>query len=252
MPEQPVIGTWRHEASQLAAPPVNRSTVHASPSSGQVVGQVLGGSHVSPAPILRSPHVAAQSPSVAVEQPFGQQPSPSMQPVIDAWAQARVQAWPLPDARSRVQAFPSSQVCGQAPGIPAVIARSQVSAASTTPSPQTTVQSLSYVGASVAAEQPAGQHPSPPAHAVISVATQVVLQFARVPCTRYRVQPIDGGHAPAAASAHEPGTPGSHLSNGVSTAPFPQNVGQSGSTTKLTPLIGGQQPSPARKLVIGR
>jgi len=173
-----VIATCRQAASQVAALPVIRSIVHASPSSGQVAGQVVGGSQVSPAPIFRSPHVGAQSPSVAGEQPAGQQPSPEMQPVIGSWTQARVQASLVPDARSRVQAFPSSQVRGQAPGIPAVIPRSQVSPGPTTPSPQTTAQSLSFV-----AEQPVGQHPSPPTHSSVRIGTQVALQSLEVPLT---------------------------------------------------------------------
>jgi hypothetical protein len=80
-PEQAVIAARTQATSQFAALPCRRSTVQASPSSGQAVGQVAGGSQVSPPPIRPSPHIGWQSLSVDRPQPAGQQPSPSMQPV---------------------------------------------------------------------------------------------------------------------------------------------------------------------------
>ena len=90
--------------------------MHRSPSSGQVVGQLDGGSQVSPAPTRPSPQVAAQSLSAAALQPGGQQPSPLTQAAIGSCVQAREQASTVPDAKSAVQASPSSQVAAQAPG----------------------------------------------------------------------------------------------------------------------------------------
>jgi len=173
---QVVIGTCRQVTLQLAASPVSCSAVHGSPSSGQEVGQVLGGSQVSPAPTRPSLQRAAQSPSFVPEHPGGQQPSPAMQAVISWWTQARVQPWAEPEALSTVQALASSHVLRQAPWWPAVIARSQLSPLSTTPLPQINWQSLS-----LAVEQPGGQQPSPPAHPVIGMATQAALHFSAVP-----------------------------------------------------------------------
>ena len=90
--------------------------MHWSPSSGQVAGQLDGGSQVSPAPTRPSPQVVAQSASAAALQPGGQQPSPLTQAVIGSWAQAREQPSIVPDAKSAVQASPSSQLAAQAPG----------------------------------------------------------------------------------------------------------------------------------------
>lgn len=189
-PEQVVIGTCRQAASQWAGSPVSCSFVQGSPSSGQVVGQVVGGSQVSPAPIRPSPQTGWQSESVAALQPGGQQPSSSRQAVSASCWQARVQPATDPDARSTVQASASSQEWAQLPGIPAVIARSHCSPASTTPSPQTTGQSESVV-----AVQPAGQQPSPPMQRVIGVATQLAVQEAGEPRSATVV------HDPAAGQA---------------------------------------------------
>src|SRR5215831_17703928 len=162
---QAVIGTWRQAAVHEAASPISRSAVQGSPSSGQDVGQLAGGSQVSPAPTCPSPQRAGpQSLSVVAEQPAGQQPSPERQAVIGWWKQARVQVSSEPAAKSRVHASASSQLRGHAPGAPVVIARSQVSPSSTLPLPQMTRQSLSS-----SAEQPAGQQPSPSLQALIAV-----------------------------------------------------------------------------------
>ena len=170
------MGRWRQARLQWSGSPTSSSVVQGSPSSGQVVGQVVLGSQVSPAPTWLSPHVAAQSLSLVALQPAGQQPSSFRQATMGAWVQWRVQLALDPLATSVVQAFWSSQVCGQAPGSPAVIARSQASPASTAPSPQTGVQS-----GSLAPVQPAGQHPSPAAQAVIGTATHEALQLVGEP-----------------------------------------------------------------------
>src|SRR6185295_15324891 len=60
-PEQAVIGTCRQAALQVAEAPVSCSAVHGSPSSGQDVGQLAGGSQVSPAPMRPSGQWGAQS-----------------------------------------------------------------------------------------------------------------------------------------------------------------------------------------------
>ena len=148
-----MIGTCWHALVHWRGSPISRSTVHGSPSSGQAVGQVDGGSQVSPAWIRPSLQVAAQSASVAAVQPAGQQPSPLKQAVIAPWVQVRVHAATEPAATSTVQASPSLQLAGQAPGNPAVIARSHASPISTTPSPHT----VRGQSASVAAVQPGGQ-----------------------------------------------------------------------------------------------
>ena len=150
--------------------------VQGSPSSGQVVGQVLGGSQVSPAPMRPSPQLGLQSSSVAALQPAGQQPSLFRQAVIGSCQQARVQPATDPAARSTVQASASSQVLAQAPGWPAVMPRSHCSGASTTPSPQTVGQSES-----VTAVHPGGQQPSPPTQATMGVETQLAVQLAGEP-----------------------------------------------------------------------
>jgi hypothetical protein len=81
-PEQVMIGTCRHAALQVEALPVICSAVQGSPSSGQEVGQLLGGSQVSPAWMWSSPHCGLQSLSLFLLQPSGQQPSPERQPAF--------------------------------------------------------------------------------------------------------------------------------------------------------------------------
>ena len=69
-----------------------------------------------------------------------------------------------------MQASASSQLVGQ------VAAGSQVSPASTTPSPQLAEQSESST-----AVHPTGQQPSAPTHVVMAVLLHVTLQFAALP-----------------------------------------------------------------------
>ncbi len=122
-PEQLVMGTCRQAKSHVAGDPTGTSRVQGSPSSGQVVGQLDGGSQVSPASTFPSPQDGAQSVSFDAEQPAGQQPSLFRQVTIGMCVQLREQSLAEPLAMSVVQALPSSQVLAQAPGNPAVMAR---------------------------------------------------------------------------------------------------------------------------------
>jgi hypothetical protein len=175
-PEHAVIGVRSQKALHWLGVPTSFSRVHASPSSGQMVGQLPGGSHVSPIPTRPSLHAGAQSPSVSAVHPDGQQPSPARHPVMRMCEQLRVQASTEPPATSTVHASRSSHELGQAPGLPAVIRRSQVSKAPTTPSPQMTEQSES-----LAVVQPTGQQPSPEAQPVMGEATQRALHISAAP-----------------------------------------------------------------------
>ena len=125
-------------ALQVAALPVMASRVHTFESS-QSVGQVDGGSQVSPASTTPLPHEAEQSISEAVSQPVGQHPSPSAQLTMATFEQATLQLAALPVMVSPVHAFPSSQSVGQLDG------GSQVSPASTAELPQLALQSPSVV-----------------------------------------------------------------------------------------------------------
>jgi len=241
VPEQLVMGTWRQVTSQCSGSPTSSSVVQGSPSSGQVVGQVVLGSQVSPAPTCLSPHLPAQSLSLSALQPGGQQPSSFMQPTMGAWVQRRVQLALDPLARSVVQASSSSQVRAQAPGSPAVIARSQASPASTAPSPQTGVQS-----GSLAAVQPAGQQLSPEVQAVIGTATHEEVQLVGDPRKVSVMQVPSEGQT----IGQEAGSARSQVSTGRSTTPLPHIAAQSASTVRSPP--GGQQPSPATNAVTGR
>src|SRR6185369_15780713 len=198
-PEQAVTGTWLQAVLQWAASPVRRSTVQWSPSSGHEVGQLVGGSQVSPAPILPSPHVAAQSESVTLVHPGGQQRSPPRQAVRGAWLQARVQPAAVPEVKSAVQASLSSHDAGQAPGWPGVMPRSQASSGPSTPSPHSAGQS-----SSLAAVQPGGQHPSPEAQAEMIVVVQRAVQVVAVPASRTIAQAPPGGQEAGQAPSITP------------------------------------------------
>jgi len=208
---------------QFSALPVVVSTVHALPSL-HVVGQVPGGSQVSPGSITPLPHVVEQSPSLFALQPAGQQPSPLSQLTIAACVQARLQFAALPVAVSRVHALPSLHDAGQVPG------GSQVSPGSITLLPQVAEQS-----ASLFTLQPAGQHASPPAHALIASYVQATLQVAALPVIPSRVHALpslqDVGQTPGGSQV----SPGSRL-------PLPQVAEQSASVDGVQPA--GQHPSP--------
>jgi hypothetical protein len=111
-----------------------------------------------------------QSPSVAAVQPVGQQPSPATHALMALELQATLQFWALPVSWSSVQALPSSQLVGQELG------GSQVSPESTTRLPQVAEQS-----ASLAELHAAGQHASPPQHAVMGEVPHTTLQFWALP-----------------------------------------------------------------------
>jgi hypothetical protein len=100
---------------QLAALPVEPSIVHAFPSLHEL-GQLAGGSQVSPASIVPLPQVVEQSLSVLTLQPAGQQPSPLVQVAITTWSHAG-QPPTLPVAVSSVHALLSSHVVGHPPGV---------------------------------------------------------------------------------------------------------------------------------------
>ncbi len=144
-PMQALIAEFRQTALQLLGLPIRVSWVQASLSS-QLCGQ--SPSQVSPESTMSLPQVAEQSLSVAFVQPAGQQPSPSLQPVIGWKMQVALQLFAAPVRVSWVQALLSSQLVGQLP--------SQVSPGSIALLPQVAEQSLS-----VAFVQPAGQQPSP-------------------------------------------------------------------------------------------
>ena len=125
---------------RVQAVPVRESLVQTSLSSqlarvGHFPGPVrMAGSHSSPASSSPLPQITGQSLSTRAVAPGGQQPSPLMAAVMGTWTQAVVH-W-APVMVSTVQALPSLQVVGQAPGLPAGILVSQVSPASMTPLPQ--------------------------------------------------------------------------------------------------------------------
>jgi hypothetical protein len=126
--------------------------------------------------------------------------------VVTGWnVQAAEQLPALPVSVSVVQALPSLQEVGQLP--------SQVSLASTTPSPQYAEQSWS-----LAVTQPAGQQPSPLLHVVIAAKEQAAEQLAALPVSVSVVQ--------ALPSLQEVGQLLSHVSP-VSTTPSPQVAEQS-------------------------
>src|SRR5262249_56268791 len=89
---------------------------------------------VPPASTTPLPHTGAQSLSVLLFWPGGQQPSPFLGDVTGSWLQLALHvppAWSV----SVVQALPSSQLVGHAPGWPAGMPVSQVSGGLTPPSP---------------------------------------------------------------------------------------------------------------------
>lgn len=80
---QEMIEVCEHAALQFAALPVRTSVVQALPS-WQELGQLDGGSQVSPGSTTVFPQLWEQSRSVADEHPLGQQPSPLAQEVMAA------------------------------------------------------------------------------------------------------------------------------------------------------------------------
>ena len=178
--EQVVIGSVAAGGVAGVGGALSCSGVHGSPSSGQVVGQLLGGSQVSPAPTRPSPHFGAQSLSVV-----GRAGRRAATVVRDAAGDRRVAARsraPLGRPRRQVERAGVAVIAGARAGarLAAVIARSQFSLVSTTPSPQMGGQSLSST-----AVHPGGQQRSPPTQAVTGVATHAALQLF-APCRSRR------------------------------------------------------------------
>jgi hypothetical protein len=143
---------------------------------------------------------------------------------------------PAESSRSVVQGLPSSQVVGQAPGLPAAIAMSQVSSLATFPSPQLAEQS-----GSLAAVQPAGQQPSLVGlQATMGFDTQAALQALAEPVSAVCSQ-ADGEGGQLVGQAPGPTAALSHASPG-STTPSPQRGAQSVSVAAVPP--SGQHLSP--------
>ena len=153
------------------------------------------------------------------------------------WRQSASQVLGLPTSWSRVHGSPSlGQMVGQ------LSAGSQVSPAPRRLSPQIGAQS-----ASVAAEQPAGQQPSPVTQAVMSRWVQVRVQPSTDPETTSTVQAL----ASSQDRGHESGAPAVIPRSQVSPesrTPLPHTTGQSLSVTAEQPA--GQQPSWLRQAVI--
>jgi hypothetical protein len=207
---------------QVPELPLKASVVHAMPSL-QLVGQLAGGSQVSPGSTTLLPQLAVQSASFEPLHPGGQQPSPFVQAMIVVWLHAKVHCAALPVLESVVHESPSAQLAGQLAG------GSQVSPGSTTLLPHCERQSSSLL-----AVQPGAQQPSPLLQVTTGVWPQVALQFSALPVRKSVVQ--------ATASSQSVGqlAGGSQVSPG-STLPLPQEVEQSSSTMAAHPA--GQQPS---------
>jgi hypothetical protein len=224
-PVQAVIAVWPHWTLHLLAEPDRTSTVQALLSS-QLVGQLP--SHVSPASTTLLPQVDEQSLSLPELHPDGQQPSPPVHAEMGEWLHTASHVLAAPVSVSFVQLSPSEHEAGQLP--------SHFSVPSTTPLPQTAVQSLSFV-----ALQPGAQQPSPTVHAVMGAFTHCALQVTALPIIESAVQAFPSLQVEGQL---EP----SHSSPG-STIPFPHTALQSVSFEELQP--GAQQPSPLVHAVMG-
>ncbi len=159
-----------HFAVQLAAVPVSLRFVQ--PIGAQEVGQLPGGSQLSPASTTPLPQEATQSVSSLALQPAGQQPSPLRQAVC-RWSSTHW-AVQVPGLATRRSMQPTG-----AHDVGQVDSGSQTSpqALSTTPLPQVQLQSLSSV-----AEQPGGQQASPDLQAVsVPLSMQAAVQVAADP-----------------------------------------------------------------------
>jgi hypothetical protein len=223
-----VMGVDVHSAVHSSAEPESVSVVHTLPSL-QLVGQLEGGSQVSPGSITPLPQAAAQSSSFPLVHPEGQHPSPLSQVVMALVVHRAEHVAALPVRRSSVQGSWSSHVVGHEDG------GSQVSPGSTTPSPQVAEQS-----GSVPESQPDGQHPSPPSHVSMTSCVHRAVQAAALPVSTSSVQ---GSGSPHSVGQLEGG---SQVSPG-STTPLPQASPQSESEDSSHP--GGQHPSPPTQSV---
>ena len=150
-----------------------------------------------------------------------------MQIVIASLLQAAVQAKAEPVNVSVVQTLLSSQSSGQSP--------SQDSPASTTPSPQNPLQSVS-----TSCVQPIGQQPSPDSQIAMSWFVHSALQFSAQPTNASLVHTLPSSQV----SGHSP----SQISP-TSTTPLPQDAEQSLSLSDVQP--SAQQPSRPAQVVMG-
>ena len=221
---------WLHDALQVEGLPVIESMVQGLPSL-QLVGQVPGGSQVSPGSMMPLPQTAGQSLSLFRLQPLGQHPSPPEQAEMGVWVQCTLQVLGLPVIVSVVHGLLSLQLVGQVPG------GSQVSPASTAPLPHTGLQLLSEL-----ALQPLGQQPSLLVQVVIGVWVHCTLQVPELPVMVSTVH----GLLSLQLVGQVPG--GSHVSPG-STTPLPHTGVQLLSVLALQPP--GQQPSLLVQVVMG-
>ena len=218
---------WVPSSTQAAvhADAMPTSFLRMQPDQGQVVGQLVGGSQLSPDSTTPLPQLGVQSLSLLALQPDGQQLSPPTQVVFSVSSTQR--AWQVPPLTSRRSWQPmAGHDVGQ------LLSGSQVSwhALSTTPLPHVHWQSES-----VLLLHPVGQQLSPPTHTVCTVSsTQRAVHWLAVPVSFWRVQPI-GGQLVGQLEG------GSQFSP-VSIAPLPQLGWQSLSLVALQPE--GQQLSP--------
>jgi len=173
--------------------------------SSQEVGQLPGGSQVSPGSRTSLPQLAEQSSSLVALQPAGQHPSALSQLVMGVAAQVALQAAADPVKMSVVQAFPSSQVAAQESG------GSQVSPRSSTPSPQLAEQSLS-----VLSSQPAAQQRSSSVHSTTALCAQVTSHDSALPLMRSSVHAL-----PSSQSVGQ--LPGGSQVSAKPSRPSPQN-----------------------------
>jgi hypothetical protein len=215
-----IVVVFTQVAVQAAAVPCSARSWQ--PTAGQAVGQLPSQVSEQAGSTTPLPQRQAQSLSLTLVQPDGQQPSPFVQaPMTVLFTQAAVQAAADPCSVRSWQPI-AGHDDGQLP--------SHVSPASTAPLPQRGAQSLSLL-----ALQPDGQQPSPFAQAVCAPSsTQAAVQAAADPDRRRRAQPIQG-HAVGQLCG------GSQVSP-LSIMPLPQRGRQSTScpAPQLPPAQGAQ------------
>ncbi len=170
-------------------------------------------SQVSPGSTKPLPQAGAQSLSVPLVSPAGQQPSLLSGAVIGVVVHIAAQV-PPPTSASVVHAMSSLHAVGHEP-LPTVMPGSQPSPVSSTPLPQAAAQSLS-----VLALAPAGQQPSASAGPVISACVHAAVQSTPSRTSLVQATPSSqaAGHAPSpVAMPLSQSSPSS-----VSTTPSPQ------------------------------
>jgi hypothetical protein len=221
-----MIGACAHCTLQFAALPVSVSRVHALLSLHEA-GQFP--SHRSGDSTTPLPHVAEQSSSFRALHASLQQPSPFAQAVISGFWQVTSQSKERPVRTSPVQELASLHLTGQFP--------SQVSPSSTTPLPQTAMQSVSDP-----ASHRAGQQPSPFEHDVFGALVHSAWQ-PPVPIGMSIVQAIPSSHEIGQA----PGWPGSisvSQSSSQLTMPSPQTPGAA--SPGMSPAASGSRAPPGQ------